>query len=208
LIGHWAFDEGSGTTAADSSGHDNTGVFVGNPVWTSGRIGNGLQFGDVNDAVEISTSQFDPNAGTIAMWAYAEEFPNLVHYLFGYTSSAQWSDRIQLYVQPYEGDPNAYLELGLGDSHKSASRIQILNTGQWYHIALTWDEGFFRVYVNGEVKASGEYEGLSELGTFADIGNTGSPLPKDRTYSFFGKIDEVSIYSRVLTPTEVLELYD
>ena len=37
-VAYWKFDEGSGTTAADSSGSGNTGT-VNGPSWTSGEIG-------------------------------------------------------------------------------------------------------------------------------------------------------------------------
>jgi hypothetical protein len=33
LVGYWAFDEGSGSSAHDSSGRGNDGTLVGNPVW-------------------------------------------------------------------------------------------------------------------------------------------------------------------------------
>src|SRR2546426_10305794 len=39
LVGDWAFDEGSGTTAGDASGSGNTGTLVNGPVWTAGRRG-------------------------------------------------------------------------------------------------------------------------------------------------------------------------
>ena len=38
-IGHWTFDEGSGTTAADSSGNGHDGTLINGPLWTTGRIG-------------------------------------------------------------------------------------------------------------------------------------------------------------------------
>ena len=48
LVAHYTFDEGSGTTAGDSSGNGNTGTLTpttGGPTWTSGKVGNGtLQF--------------------------------------------------------------------------------------------------------------------------------------------------------------------
>ena len=36
LVGWWNFDEGSGTSAADSSGNGNTGTTDGAPTWTTG----------------------------------------------------------------------------------------------------------------------------------------------------------------------------
>ncbi|HEY4478920.1 MAG TPA: hypothetical protein VI981_00990 [Candidatus Paceibacterota bacterium] len=51
LVAHYTFDEGSGTTAGDSSGNGNTGTLTpttGGPTWTSGKVGNGtLQFDGV-----------------------------------------------------------------------------------------------------------------------------------------------------------------
>ena len=35
LRGAWHFDEGSGTTAIDSSGNGNTGTLINNPTWVS-----------------------------------------------------------------------------------------------------------------------------------------------------------------------------
>ena len=37
LVGYWNFDEGSGTTAADSSGNNNTGTLTNGPTWTAGK---------------------------------------------------------------------------------------------------------------------------------------------------------------------------
>ena len=44
LVAAYSFDEGSGPTAADVSGHGNTGTLVG-ATWTSaGKYGNALSF--------------------------------------------------------------------------------------------------------------------------------------------------------------------
>ena len=42
LVGLWRFDEGAGTTAADSSGLGNNGTLQGNPQWVAGRFSNAL----------------------------------------------------------------------------------------------------------------------------------------------------------------------
>src|SRR2546423_591320 len=51
-VAYWKFDEGSGTTAADSSGFANAGT-VNGPTWTSGEIGGALNFDGVNDYVSV-----------------------------------------------------------------------------------------------------------------------------------------------------------
>ena len=202
LVGYWKFDDGNGTVAYDSSGYNNTGVFVSAPVWTQGKFDGGLRFDGIDDAVEVKTDELDPNAGSISLWAYAEAFSSMPHYLFGHTTLLKWSNRIQLYVS----DPNGNLALGLGDVHFRHTGIEKLDLNRWYHIALTWNGKTYEVYVNGVLKASGSYTGLSQLSAFADIGNDGNPVYRDE--SFCGIIDEVRIYSRVLTPSEVVELFN
>ncbi|MEN6427729.1 MAG: hypothetical protein ABFE13_20430, partial [Phycisphaerales bacterium] len=43
LVGHWALDEGTGTTTEDSSGNGNNGTLEG-PVWVEGVFDGALQF--------------------------------------------------------------------------------------------------------------------------------------------------------------------
>jgi len=42
LVAYWNFDEGSGTTAADSSGNGNHGILVNGPKWAAGITGKAV----------------------------------------------------------------------------------------------------------------------------------------------------------------------
>src|SRR5436190_19861696 len=67
--GHWRFDEGSGTTAADSSGNGHDGTLINGPLWTTGRIGQGLSFNGVDNRVDVAHAP-DLNAYplSVAVW--------------------------------------------------------------------------------------------------------------------------------------------
>ena len=71
LVGWWKFDEGSGSTAADSSGNGNHGFITG-AVWTKGKTGQALDFDGANDYVRIVVNPAlnNLNAITMAAWIY------------------------------------------------------------------------------------------------------------------------------------------
>ena len=52
INGYWKFDENTGSTAHDSSGHDYDGGIYG-ASWTSGKIGYALDFDGVNDYITL-----------------------------------------------------------------------------------------------------------------------------------------------------------
>ncbi len=205
IIGWWTLDEDSGTTAVDSSGHENNGSLNGTAMsWmpNDGMIGGALSFDGTasgTDYVEISTADISLTAGTVAIWGKLPPDPQLpdTRYFVGHTTIPAWNDRIQLYMD----NADTVLDLGLGDSHARQTDIMSLTTETWYHVALTWDGGNYVVYVNGQEKANGSYTGLETLNTVADIGNDGNP--GDRTEAFNGLLDDVRIYNVALTGAEI-----
>jgi len=203
IVGGLFVKDGIAETTADSSGNGNTGILYNGPTWRplGGHTDGALDFNGDDTGVEISTTGMDCQQGTICLWAWAACFEGSHHYLFGHTSqSGMWVDRIQLYTN--EG--NGWLDLGLGDTHDRDTGIQNLETGRWYHIALTWDGGWYVVYVDGQARASGNYTGLSTMGTVADIGNDGNPEYRDE--SFCGIIDDVRIYDRGLDVNDINDI--
>ena len=52
LVGWWRLDDGSGTTAIDSSGSGNDGTLNGDPKWVAGKVGGALEM-DGGDFVEV-----------------------------------------------------------------------------------------------------------------------------------------------------------
>lgn len=70
LLGWWTFDDGAGTTAADSSGHGDDGTLRGGPQWIAGQLGGALSFNGGSTYVEIPySSAYDkPSQLTLAAW--------------------------------------------------------------------------------------------------------------------------------------------
>lgn len=56
LTAGYAFDEGSGATVADASGHTYTGTLVNGTAWTAGKYGQALSFNGTNSYVSLPSS--------------------------------------------------------------------------------------------------------------------------------------------------------
>ena len=203
LIGYWKFDETSGTTAEDSAGGDNNGTLSDNVEWQpgSGVSGGAILLDGTSTAhVEIPSTGILAMSGTIAEWGYlSAPQPGQTRYFFGHTTQPPYNNRIQLYMD----GSNTELDLGLGDTHTRQTNIMILELETWYHIALTWDNGNYVVFVDGEEVASGSYTGLAAIHDFLWIGNDGNP-ETEGTEAFGGLLDEVRIYNRALNAVEIL----
>ncbi|HPC94981.1 MAG TPA: discoidin domain-containing protein [Sedimentisphaerales bacterium] len=202
LVGYWMLDEQSGLIAADSSGNGNDGTLSGDLTWqpAAGKWVGALLWGGTNTAhVEVSAAGLSASAGTIMMWGnLSEPQPSQTRYFFGHTTQPSYNNRIQLYMD----GSNTELDLGLGGAHVVRSNIRILETQRWYHVALTWNNGSYVVYIDGEEAAAGSYSGLSAIHDFLWIGNDGNPV-SEGTEAFGGLLDEVAIYSRALPLAEV-----
>lgn len=79
----------------------------------------------------------------------------------------------------------------------------------WHHVAMTWESGSsIKIYVDGTLSASSS----AAAGSFT--GRTGSVLQLGKLYYNFdafylgGRIDDVRIYNRALSSTEVTALYE
>ena len=73
----YAFDELSGTTTADASGHGITGTLTNGPTFTPGHTGNAITLDGVNDYVNLGNPAALQLTGsmTVSAWVYATAFP-------------------------------------------------------------------------------------------------------------------------------------
>ncbi len=84
-----------------------------------------------------------------------------------------------------------------------------LSAGVWYHVAMVYDGGSARGYVNGVLDSSYSMSGQLQatdnpmrIGAYAPVNGTASKC------WFDGKIDEVSLYNRALSATELQNIYN
>jgi Concanavalin A-like lectin/glucanases superfamily len=188
IIAWWPLDETSGTTAEDVIG-SNTGAYVNGPVPAVGQVTGALSFDGVDDFVLVPHSaalDFAPGSSlTIEAWAFRSSSAPVMH-LVGKR-------------QGCGGDFDFY-QLAIGPNAVPSDAVP-LNT--WTHLAVTYDgeTSTQRQYVNGSlVLTTGQTVG-SNMAPLK-IGNSGTCTP------FGGLIDEVTIYNRTLSTSEIQVIYD
>jgi hypothetical protein len=204
LVSYFKLDDGSGTVATDSSGNGHDGTLFGAAVaWIPGHFGGGLFLAteEVEAGVQFPTTGMSVSAGTVSLWGYLNE-PQAARtrYFFGHTTRPPYGSRIQIYMN---NGVNT-LSLGLGDTHARKVDIVPLATKKWHHVVLTWDNGKYVVYANGEKAAEGTYTGLIALDPVATISDDDNP---DEHEAFDGILDEARIYNRAITAAEVKEIF-
>ena len=192
LVGWWKFDEGSGTTANDSSGNENHGAFKGDPQWVNGKFGKALKFDGSSDYLAVPDSDsLDINGDqlSIVAWINGESWSLAKHIVRKIADEAA-SPIYVFRVQPDQ--VRAILSTSAGNT--TIQGATVLPTNEWIHVALAYDGGEARIYVNGELDASSNVSGeITQSNNELRIG-LGDPAGY-----FHGTIDDVRIHNKALT---------
>jgi hypothetical protein len=192
-VASYGFEEATGTAIADESGSSDGGI--GEATRTNlGRFGRALSFDGEDDKatvpdnppLDLATSM------TVEAWVKPRSATDWRTVLF--KESGAGVD-YALYASSDTDVPS--VNLG-GDPGARGSSD--LDPGKWSHLAATYDNNILRLFVNGT------QVGTRTLPEALD-GSFGGPLSFGGNYvwgeHFDGLIDEVRIYNRALTTTEI-----
>ncbi len=213
MVLHLPFDEGQGTTAADSSGNDNTGTLTNGPTWTTGKTGSyALIFDGMNDYANVGdspTMYFSKSEGTIGMWIKPVNPASGSKQVLVLARDGEGSYEMELALQE-DGDLFFYPYYDPNQWHTYNLVKNPLTEGQWQFVAVTWDYSTkeAKIFVDGVEQALAEDNVPSYWSIIAstadwDIG--GSPV-KDQYFN--GTIDDVRIYNYALSASEIQDLYN
>jgi hypothetical protein len=203
LAGHWPFDDGSGTTAIDVSGNGNDGTLQNmDPAtdWVTGVIGShALDFDGVDDDINVPDNGALTLTDThsISLWARFEDLSSKVMILDKWKMFRFNDDPLDRWEYQYE--PSG----GGASFHQGPS----INTGQWYHTVVTYEEvsgtSYIDLYVDGALVRSL----TGPLNSNASGGDMEIASGGGGGANFNGQLDDIRIYDRVLSDCEVQALY-
>jgi unsaturated rhamnogalacturonyl hydrolase len=219
LVARWKMDE-----ANAGAFYDLTGKYDAYPSGTvavaEGKVGNALNLtGGYNSTSSLFAPPFDDGMKmfTVAGWinpnaSYSGQFPRILG-----------TDRFALLLRDDNNHYRGVLDLAMYNtkggiylewSHQNSDNASKIQVGEWTHVAVVFDMRTTgtppRFYVNGVLK-DGCYRIQNNTGTTTLLASYGSATVignrSGRDRSFNGKVDDLCVYDRPLTTTEVVALY-
>jgi hypothetical protein len=197
LIAWLRFDEGSGTTAYDSSGNDNDGTLVGGATWAAGRFGGGIELDGTSGYVSVPGFELTTDSITFTIW------------LNGW-KGGDWapliSSRVVGQCEMIFGDDDTLRYVWNNDSSATWGWTggPVIPMDTWAMLAVTIDPDRAVAYVYTDAG------GLSKAtNTIAHIEETVGALQIGWSFDnrfVRGIIDEAAVYDHALTEEEIMSV--
>ncbi|MDP3981429.1 MAG: LamG domain-containing protein [Chlamydiota bacterium] len=214
LVVHYNFDESQGGIVDDESGNGHTGAVYGPSFAADGGVtGGAYTFDGFNDYIVAGDLGYFPN-GTISFWIYATAVENWRNPFS--TRLFSWDDNIRFEESAAGVFAVGALGMGVGTYTESLEPLR------WYHVVYAWDENNGYGYLDGQLvfttphpdPASSVHPNLPYTAgyykerclNFDNVGvGNGYSTQAERFWK--GSVDELRIYNRVLSESEVIKIY-
>jgi hypothetical protein len=197
LVGWWKMDEGSGTTANDSSGMNNNAILINSPSWVPGKLGKGLYFTNTSsqkatvstlDSIPIGNSNY-----TIEAWIKPSSYGNYGIVGWGNYGTTNQVNALRL---SSTGITNYWWSNDLN------ATVPNLTDGKWHHVVAEFDGTTRSIYVDDNLVAS------DSPGSSHNVTNANFTFGDTNTSEYFnGGIDNLKIWNRALSAGEIAYEY-
>ena len=218
LIGYWSFNDNdmaqspSNTFAMDRSGNGNNGTLTGGPTRTIGRIGQGMSFDGVDDYVlgpDAASLNFGTGNFSVSVWFKTSDIDWNTFVNKGEIGGAQVPD-YWLFRKTNTGAIQFITAENDVDTLHTTS-VTGYDDGVWHHVVCYRNGTVIGIYVDGIDRGSttGTIRNVSADNTKPlVIGAWTQEGVQPGTYLFSGTIDDVRVYNRALSASEIQRLYN
>ncbi|AQQ08539.1 hypothetical protein L21SP3_00323 [Sedimentisphaera cyanobacteriorum] len=205
LSGAWRFEEAGSGIIKDFSGNNSDGILLGSPSACDGYISAGLELDGFDDYINAPSFTMNTQNAAFSAWINTQSIPNWwvsvinTHKASGKCGLAFYKNQNQLAY--YWNDSKYSFDSGLE-----------IPLNQWVFIAVVIEPERAVLYVKpygGQLEKSVNFDNHSFCSLKGVmIGRDSAPGWGDGERRFQGRIDEVRIYSRSLSESEVIRLSD
>lgn len=195
-LGIWLFDEGSGSTAGDSSGNGNDGTLNGGVTWVTGYSGSALEFNGTDGYVSTGKQllQAVPEF-TIVLWISKGNVTASRVGLVGQNDTVEMG-----LISPTN------VQLWSEGAGTNADASYTYPSGEWHFIAVTGDPTSLKNYLDGQLITTTNVN-VPNHGSSTYNVNIGGGGIFDATGNWYtGMIDEVAIFSVALVEDDIVDI--
>jgi hypothetical protein len=225
LVGWWKMDEGTSTTAHDSSGYGSNGTVctftpgsdtctgATSAGWVTGKFGSAFASTAAQQRkVWVKSASPALNAtttGTVAAWVKLNSYPGWMDFVCKEDNGSGAANGYALRSDNSSPPHFAGDTAGAPGNGNNVTSTHTLPLNKWVHIAYTW-------YWDGaHIQMLAYYNGA------LDAGPTQGYLPTPQSSTFYvgicqndsydwvdGSIDDVRVYNRALSASDMGQLYN
>jgi len=210
----WPLDETSGLVAADLIG-SSPGTYVGSVTHPEGKVDRSVHIGDTTQYVNATSNaalNFGMGSFSIDAWVRTDDTGTGVRIIVDKREGSPFKGYL---LAIFQG--RLFFQLANGTGSPDFSNYQstvsgVLNDTSWHHVAVTVDrdhsppEEGGRLYIDGIVVHTFNPTDRPNVDNSSDL-KIGRNAPSSAS-SIVGNIDEVELFSRALSSTEVFGIYN
>jgi len=210
LVGWWTADG----SAADNLGLNN-GTLQGTATANAaGQVAKAFSFDGVNGYVEVPNSAaLNPANLTIEAWVLFNSLDSPGTALAGlqfivFKQNSRSASFEGYFLGKARGPVGDYFSFGVTSASGVSAGVGSttpISTGIWYHVAAVRGSDFLQLFVNGQLVAQTSVNFPQDYGSFPLFFGTSGQSYWDR--KFAGLLDEVSLYDRALSTSEISTIY-
>jgi hypothetical protein len=205
---YWALNEQSGTTAKDSwDGND--GTVMNGEAWVPGKVNNGHEFfNELTLLAWFKADNFDTDDARIISKSTGTATNSIWWMLSTRGVGGGGSDPIRMRFRiKLAGTTQTLNDGGAEGLPDSVATDVDLVADTWYFAVAVYDGASMKIYLDGVLIASADVSGGISTNPSADVWIGGNP-PSPTARPFDGMIDEVAVFNRAITQSEITDFYN
>jgi gliding motility-associated-like protein len=174
-----------------------------------GRESAACAFDGQTSYIEINPTPFKIELFTISIWLYINEIPLVNKPQFVWSAGSNNGEQ-SIILEQKSGKLNLKVGGAVSETENVYAEYSSLNTRQWHHIVMLRDPNNLYLFVDGVQASSQPNIGKPAFyGTdFPRIYMGSGKRTAGLNTSYFGLVDDVHIYGRILNSFEIKKLFE
>lgn len=187
--------------ALDMTGNDNPAILNGGLLVSEGRFGGGYELDGMNAYAEMPTAILNGlDELTLSTWVNLQDLRTWQR-IFDFGNG---TDRY-LFLTPMSETGKMKIAIKNGGGEQFIDSAVVFPVDSWTHVAFTWSGDAGILYLNGHEVARNEELSIKPSDLAGTTGNFIGKSQFDVDPYLTGRVDEVRLYNRALSPDEIAD---